>query len=131
VERCKRVLGEGRVISSPAVLIARVGTPSPQKVTVYTGGDEVVLSDCVIALRCKSVRHADDTRALILRNWPRFARRYQGTCARFITMTRLQSFLLSLQVSTKTTASHRATSSVGRTLYASSGASVVPKKCAG
>jgi hypothetical protein len=97
VARCSRVGNGRRFVGGPAVLLPRVGNPTMKKVTVYAGRDEIVPSDCVIALRCRSIAHAEETRAIIHENWARLERSYQGTCAKFITMDRLSAFLHGLQ----------------------------------
>jgi hypothetical protein len=97
VARCGRVSNGRRFACGPAVLLPRVGNPTKKKVTIYARKEEIIPSDCVIALECRSVAHAQETRAVIHENWARLERSYQGTCARFITMERLNAFLHGLE----------------------------------
>jgi len=82
-----------RGITGPAVLIPRVGQPSKCKVCLYSGKGQVVLSDCVIGLKCKTLSDAKDLRHALLRRWQLVKEVYGGTCARYITLEGLRGLL--------------------------------------
>lgn len=83
---------ESRCLQGPAVLIARVGSPASKKCAIYDCEQTIVLSDCVIALKCDSLRVANRVRERILARWDSFAELYSGTCAPYITMNALKAF---------------------------------------
>jgi hypothetical protein len=84
-----------RVVRGPAVLLTRVGSPATKKCAIYDCAQKIVLSDCVIALECADLAIAEKVRARILSRWDRFSTLYGGTCAPYITLDALKSFLLS------------------------------------
>jgi hypothetical protein len=83
-------------ICGPAVLIQRVGLPDPKKIQLYLKPTPIALSDCIIAIRCKSTGEAETVKDRLLFNWQTLEGRYGGTCARYITLTSLRDFLLTL-----------------------------------
>ena len=84
-----------RAVRGPAVLLTRVGSPATKKCAIYDCAQTIVLSDCVIALECENLAIAEKVRARILSRWDRFSSLYGGTCAPYITLDALKSFLLS------------------------------------
>lgn len=80
-------------INGPAVLLPRVGNPNKSKVSVYKSQDTIVLSDCVIALQCKTVRDAKMTQKFLIEHWSIIEKNYIGTCARYITINSLSNIL--------------------------------------
>ena len=93
IHDAQRRVGCGhRLVKGPAVFISRVGNPISKKCAVYEGG-EVVLSDCVIAITCKSKHDALEVQRRCLDNWDGFSKYYCGTCARYLTLDRLNEFL--------------------------------------
>lgn len=87
-----------RIVKGPAVFITRVGSPMTKKCCCYLSNKPVVLSDCVIAIKCRSQRDAKDVRARILSKWENFSSLYGGTCAPYITIEVLRRFLSDLTV---------------------------------
>jgi len=85
-ERYKGIIG-------PAVLLPRVGKPSESKILVYRDRYPIVLSDCVMALKCKTVNDAQKIRSILIKNWPTVKRFYTGTCAKYITIKALTHLL--------------------------------------
>lgn len=75
------------------VLIPRVGMPDPRLVRKINVNEPVQLSDCVIALMChtKAAAHAVELR--IQTSWDEFRSLYKGTGARYVTLSRLRSWL--------------------------------------
>ena len=89
-------LTKTKSICGPAVLIQRVGLPDPKKIQLYLESTPVALSDCIIAIRCRSIGEAKTVKDRLLANWQRLEERYGGTCARYITLNSLRDFLLTL-----------------------------------
>jgi hypothetical protein len=93
-----RVAPGTSIVNGPTVLVPRVGRPSATKICLYSGCDPIAISDCVISIQgCSS----GDTRALfelIKRNSELLVGQYGGSCAKYITMTRLQRFLGSIGI---------------------------------
>lgn len=76
------------------VLIPRVGKPDVTKIAVLeTAG--VVLSDCVIAVRCSNRRQMHTLRNLIAVDWNSFERLYRGTGAPYLTLRDVNGYLAS------------------------------------
>jgi hypothetical protein len=99
----RRTTQERRVLMGPAVLLPRVGQLRRDKIALYLSGTPVVLSDCVIALRCRSKRQATAVRTLFMKNWDLLERAYGGTCAKYITLSSLVAILASLNLSYRST----------------------------
>ena len=89
-----------RVVTGPAVLIARVGSPATKKCGIYNSEQAIVMSDCVIALQCDKLKTARLVRERILDRWDSFAELYAGTCAPYLTIGGLKSFLARNSIST-------------------------------
>jgi tRNA1(Val) A37 N6-methylase TrmN6 len=87
-----------RCVSSPSVLITRVGSQKAAKCSVYLGKERIVLSDCVIALECDSVQSARKVSSRLVENWELVASHYEGTCAPYITMDALIRMLRRLGI---------------------------------
>lgn len=82
-----------RSITGPAVLLPRVGQPNKGKICLYMEEESVLLSDCVIALKCASLDEAKLVWGLVCNNWEEISRGYGGTCAPFITISALREGL--------------------------------------
>lgn len=99
--RCGKVCDSGcfvprgghRVVFGPGVFLPRVGTPSRDKICIISPGCSYVLSDCVIAVLCKSLSSSRRLRQLILNHWGEYLEMYAGTGAQYTTLKRLSSFL--------------------------------------
>lgn len=89
----RNIPGKARRVAGPAVLIPRVGKPHPTKLVLLTSAKSVVLSDCIVALKCGSVEAAMLLLNRLLLVWESFAQQYEGTGAPFITTARLGGFL--------------------------------------
>ncbi len=84
---------EGPVVTGPAMLFPRVGLVTPGKVCVLGPGQRVTLSDCVLAVGCKSETEVRALRHRVLAAWPVFASAYRGTGAPYITLERATTVL--------------------------------------
>ena len=93
-----RTADSRRGFCGPAVLLPRVSQPSPEKICLLSSVDRVVLSDCVIALTCRTREHARELHRRILCNWRVFAGIYGGTCAPYTTLRALVPTLARLNV---------------------------------
>lgn len=80
-------------IEGPAVLLPRVGAPSKSKVSVIKAHERYGLSDCVIAILCRTYSAALTVQRSILSRELEYVSLYQGTGAKYITMKRLSSFI--------------------------------------
>lgn len=81
-------------IRGPAVLLPRVGKPSPSKIAVLSSThSQVVLSECVLAVECVNEMDAQTVFSALQNNWNSLETLYGGTCARYITVAALIDFL--------------------------------------
>lgn len=82
-----------RRVEGPAVLVPRVGRPRKAAIVVLDESRPVVISDCVIAIKGGNLISAERIYHLIIRKWSEFEELYGGTCAKFVTLRRLDSWL--------------------------------------
>jgi tRNA1(Val) A37 N6-methylase TrmN6 len=94
--KCSDEYVTGRVLQGPALLFPRVGLVTAGKLCVLGAGAQVVLSDCVLAVKCLSQTAANSLRRQILATWPKFASGYRGTGAPYITVQRASALLAEL-----------------------------------
>ena len=87
---------EQRIVSGPSVLVPRVGLPNRGKICIVSSGISYILSDCVMAILCKSVNSSLKLKRLILENWDEYLQIYVGTGAQYTTLKRVSSFLLQI-----------------------------------
>ena len=90
-----RTLSTGRFASrsfGPSVLLPRVGKPLRDKIVLWRGGP-AILSDCVFAIESSSMSKARAVRNLLLRDFSTLSRMYCGSCAPYLTVASLVSFL--------------------------------------
>lgn len=85
-------LAKGRV-SGWAVLLPRVGVPSMAQVNAVRFPRAVQLSDCVVAISCKTRGDALMVALRIRRRFQSFTGLYRGTGARYVTLRRLTEWL--------------------------------------
>lgn len=89
----RTVDGAYRSVPGPSVLLPRVGRPSRLKIHTYKGRGSIVISDCVIALKCRTTAEAEVVRQTLLENWDEVERHYAGTGARHLTVRTLSRLL--------------------------------------
>jgi predicted RNA methylase len=83
--------------TSPFVAICRVGSPRPEKLALHCrAGSVVAISDCVIALECRTAADALRLHRQMLKRWEAFEALYQGTGAKYTTVRRVADFLAAL-----------------------------------
>ena len=95
---CRRGSGRHPCVTGSLVLIPRVGRITPGKIVVYKAIERVMLSDCVIALKTKTMNQAIFLQNLLVDNFSRVRQCYVGTGAPFITIDRLRIILGSFGV---------------------------------
>lgn len=83
----------GRVVVGPFVALPRVGAPTQGKVCVFQGTEAVTLSDCVFALKPLGDLSASSLRASVIEGFEELSERYQGSCAPYLTLSRLSAHL--------------------------------------
>lgn len=80
-------------VRGPGVLMPRVGNPSSTKICEYLVRRPIVLSDCVLFVRCQRSCDARIISRALLKHWEIVERQYGGTCARYITLRSLRRLL--------------------------------------
>jgi predicted RNA methylase len=81
-------------LSGPSVLVPRVGLPRRDKVAVLAESAAISISDCIFALRCKSLEMATLLQMQISREWHQFSNLYGGTGAPYLTTKKLTIWLM-------------------------------------
>jgi hypothetical protein len=84
------------VVSGDVILLPRVGIPLWNSVRALRFQSRVQLSDCVIALCFQSHAAAIRWEAALFQSWDDLVALYRGTGARYVTVSRLRSWLASL-----------------------------------
>lgn len=90
-----------RVVSGPCVVVPRVGKPDIHKVVIVRAGQRFVLSDCLIAIMCRSLCAAKVVRDRIQSCADEYVGIYAGTGAKFTTVKKLALFLERMQLDAK------------------------------
>ncbi len=80
-------------VKSYAVLLPRVGRPTPDKICLYRGSTPLALSNCVLAIKCNRLDEAKSIQQKLLKKWKAIKRSYVGTCAQYMTLARLKLLL--------------------------------------
>ena len=75
------------------ILLPRVGLPEPKLIKAVYIPASVQLSDCVIAIGCRSRVDAREVESRLRRSWHDFLALYRGTGARYVTLSRLRAWL--------------------------------------
>jgi len=83
----------GRSVDGPFVAIPRVGQITPSKVCVHRTSTRVLLSDCVIAIKTSDPSRVDTLHAELISAFGALRAEYRGSCAPYLTIARLRSFL--------------------------------------
>lgn len=76
-----------------SVLVPRVGCPTLELIRAVHMASPVQLSDCVIALQCRTRDDARSLAKLIAADWLNFQGMYKGTGARYVTVSKLRDWL--------------------------------------
>lgn len=93
-----RGFGSHRCVRGPVVIMPRVGQFTAQKIALLEAEDELMLSDCVIALKAASKAETKRLHRLLLSHANHLKTSYVGTGAPFITLERLQLALKAIGV---------------------------------
>lgn len=87
-------------LNSFAVLLPRVGRPTPDKICLHLTRKPVALSNCVLAIHCDDITQATKIYRTLLDEWRVFKKAYAGTCAQYITLNYLAQTLEKLNCPT-------------------------------
>ena len=79
-----------QVCKGPAVLLPRVCNPNVGKVCVFKESVPFIPSDCVIVMSVSSIEDAQLVANCIIQRWNDFRVIYQGTAAKYTTMSRIR-----------------------------------------
>ena len=81
-------------LCGPMLMLPRVGQPNRTKLMVYSNVKPIVLSDCVIALKCKTISEVYKIKEIFEKEWATVEKAYGGTCAKYITITAVSQLLI-------------------------------------
>jgi hypothetical protein len=85
-------------VCGPGVLIPRVGKPNIEKLCLLMQRKPIVLSDCVLFVKCQTNSAARTVLQYLTRRWSALEALYGGTCARYLTLRALATVLGDLGV---------------------------------
>jgi hypothetical protein len=85
-------------ITGPVILIPRVGRPATEKICFYPDTKPIVPSDCIIAIKAGSSRNTRILYGLLHAQARLLLQCYVGSCAKYLTLARLTTFMESLGV---------------------------------
>lgn len=88
----RHVIYKTSEVIGPAILFPRVGNVSRGKIVKISQGEQYVLSDCVIAVKCENNRSLASLYKFILQNWDNFSTIYNGTGAKYTTIGKVKNF---------------------------------------
>ena len=94
----RRGIGVHKCISGPSLVVPRVGRITPEKIGILNHPEDVMLSDCVIAIKPKKSKHLYPLRDRIVDNFDQLRTSYVGTGAPFVTLDRLCATLSAMGV---------------------------------
>jgi len=83
----------GKSVEGTFITIPRVGAPDMKKIRIIQSAGEVTLSDCVLALVLDDSLQAPHLLDQIQSNWELLEAEYGSTCAPYITVAQVISFL--------------------------------------
>lgn len=84
-----------RSLHGTFITLPRVGQPDLRKVRILEVNEKIMLSDCVFALIPEDILHVQLLLQQIQSNWNRLEIKYGSTCAPYITVAQVASFLSS------------------------------------
>lgn len=85
-----------RIVRGPAILMPRVGRPKLGKLSLLDKGNSVAISDCVIAITAEDPRRVIKLYQLMCAAWPDIRQAYTGSCAKYLTLTRLKTIIATI-----------------------------------
>lgn len=102
-------------LRGPFVALSRVGNPMKEKIALHYSNQRIGISDCIVALRCKTKEQASQLHSSLLDQWPLVKNLYGGTGAKYITVSRLVRLLseLGFSVIPHANAKHQLKRSIG------------------
>ena len=90
------VTSPNSLIKGPAVIFPRVGNFNQDKVCILAPESEVVISDCLFSIECKSEKEAQILKEIVHLNWKSFKENYSGTGAVYTTLKKVDFFFTKL-----------------------------------
>lgn len=96
---CYKVTNENSKVRGPAILFPRVGNFNQEKICILTSELEIVISDCIFAVKCKNLAEAECLREAIYLYWDDFKNNYSGTGAVYSSLDKIEYFINSLYFS--------------------------------
>ena len=98
-KRLSRIKRGRSEIIGPAVLMPRVGKPSPDKLVFLPANTRIALSDCVLALTCYSYEDVSRVYETVKREWSSVRASFGGTGALYLTLGKLARALEDMGIS--------------------------------
>lgn len=90
---CYKVKNENSVVRGPAILFPRVGNFNQEKICILTSESEIVISDCIFAVKCKNLAEAECLKEAIYLYWDDFKSNYSGTGAVYSSLDKINYFI--------------------------------------
>lgn len=96
---CFKVTNKNSIVKGPAILFPRVGNFNQEKICILSSGLEIVISDCIFAVKCQSLAEAECLKEAIHKYWDDFKKNYSGTGALYSSLDKMEYFINSLYLS--------------------------------
>ena len=96
---CLQVTNENSIVRGPAILFPRVGNFNQEKICILSSDLEIVISDCIFAVKCKNLAEAECLKEAIYMYWEDFKKNYSGTGALYSSLDKIECFINSLYFS--------------------------------
>ncbi|WP_111855883.1 N-6 DNA methylase [Acinetobacter oleivorans] len=93
---CFNVANQNSVVKGPAILFPRVGNFNHGKICILSSELEIVISDCIFAVKCKNLAEAECLKEAIETYWNEFKKNYSGTGAIYSSLAKIELFINSL-----------------------------------
>ncbi|WP_343316421.1 methyltransferase [Acinetobacter soli] len=93
---CFKVANKNSIVRGPAILFPRVGNFNKEKICILSSELEIVISDCIFAVKCKNLAEAECLKEAIYLYWDDFKNNYSGTGAVYSSLDRIDCFINTL-----------------------------------
>lgn len=84
---------QNSLIEGPAILLPRVGRPNPLKIAIVLENETYAISDCIIGIQTYSNDQSIELFEWINKNWKEFLKLYNGTGAKYLTISELKKVI--------------------------------------
>lgn len=88
-----KVKNENSIVKGPAILFPRVGNFNKEKICILNSECEIVISDCIFAVKCKNLAEAESLKEAIYLYWDEFKSNYSGTGALYSPLDKINYFI--------------------------------------